>query len=107
MPSGPESLKPAEQNGGASACGRGVGWVLAPASGLEVCRYFESLAVICYCSSNGNNRCFLENTGFEEGTWVNARQAVEHDRNRAFAIRVVVYAALSTVDNGGDCLQAS
>ena len=54
VPSGPESLKPAEQNGGASACGRGVGWALAPASGLEVCRYFESLAVICYCSANGN-----------------------------------------------------
>ena len=45
MPSGPESLKPAGQNGGASACCRGVGWGPAPASGLEVCRYFESVAV--------------------------------------------------------------
>jgi hypothetical protein len=52
-----------------------------PPSGLEVCRCFEFLAAIRCCSSNGNNRCSLGNTAFVEGTWVNARQAVVHDRN--------------------------
>ena len=98
------SSKPAEQNGGASAAGRGVGWVPTPASGLEVCRYFESLSAIRYGSSNGNNRCTPDNTAFEEGTGIKERQAVEHDRNRAVAVGVVVVAALSSFDDGGDCL---
>jgi hypothetical protein len=106
VPSGrPESLKPAEHNGGASAAGRDVGWVPTPASGLEVCRCFESLASMSATASRTETIAAFSATPHSKKarTGINERQAVVHDRNCAVAIRVVVYAALSCTPS---CYQA-